>query len=178
MTYLIFFVLIEIIIAAVLNHFYDYNPTLLSLNKNTTMYPGNPSNRDIPARKTKALEFKKIGKREGIINATQIIPAVNISEIATEYIIVMATPGLQRKDFSIEIAQSVITISAKRETVPVNCVNDRCEYNYTDWTRAFALPSDADALLAHAEYQNGELLIHIPRGGTNEKQTKNFIYVY
>ena len=143
------------------------------------MYPGTACNRNIPARKTKALHFKENEDGKNIVSPALIIPAVNISETTTEYLIVMATPGLQREDFSIEIAESVITISAKKETMPlVSCVNDRCEYDYTDWTRAFDLPADADEVLARAEYRNGELTIHIPRNNISENQAKAIIYVY
>jgi HSP20 family protein len=142
------------------------------------MYPGAACNRDIPARETKPLHFKENEDEKNIVNSSLIIPGVNISETTAEYIIVMAVPGLHRDDFSVEINQSVITISAKKETVPLTCVNDRCEYDYTDWTRAFSLPADADALLANATYQNGELIIHIPRSCTNETRIKTTIYVY
>ena len=142
------------------------------------MYPGTASKKNIPARKTKALHFKETEDGKNVVTPPLIIPSVNISETDTEYHIVMATPGLQREDFCIEIDQTVITISAKKETKPLSCVNDRCEYDYTDWTRAFALPDDADALLVRAEYQNGELIIHIPRSNTSENQAKATIYVY
>ena len=142
------------------------------------MYPGTACNRDIPARKTKALQFKKKGKGENRISPAHIIPAVNISETNAEYLIVMAAPGLRRENFNIEISQSVITIGAKKEITALSCVNDRCEYDYTDWTRAFALPEDADGLFTHAQYQNGELVIHIPRNSTSENQANTTIYVY
>lgn len=142
------------------------------------MYPGAACNREIPARETKPLHFKAIEDKLNKRNLSLKIPAVNISETTASYILVIAAPGLHRCDFSIEINQSVITISAKKETKPFACVNDRCEYDYTNWTRAFALPADADGMLAHAQYQNGELFIHIPRSNTGENQAKATIYVY
>jgi HSP20 family protein len=142
------------------------------------MYPGTANKREIPFRKTKILHFRESEDGKTVITPALIIPSVNISETATEYLIVMATPGLQREDFCIEIDQTVITISAKKETIPLSCVNDRCEYDYTDWTRTFALPDDADALLTRAAYQNGELIIHIPRCNAGENQAKATIYVY
>lgn len=142
------------------------------------MYPGTASNRNIPVGKTKVLQFKETREGEKILTPEHKIPNANISETSTEYRIVMATSGLQREDFNIEIAQSVITISAKKETTSLCCVNDRCEYDYSDWTRAFGLPADADGELARAEYQNGELTIHIPRSNNSENQSKATIYVY
>ena len=143
------------------------------------MYPSIACIRDIPSKKTRACQFKKQRTGDNLVNTAQNIPAANISETVSEYHIVMATPGLRREDFSIKVAESVITISAKKETSPLTgCVNDRCEYDYTDWTRAFALPADADAILAHATYQNGELVIHIPRNPIIESEAKATIYVY
>lgn len=142
------------------------------------MYPGTANCKDIPAKKTAILQFKKGEKGECLTGAAQIVPAVNITETGGEYHLVLASPGLRREDFNIGIADSVITIAAKKETLPVSCINDRCEYDYTDWTRAFALPPDADSLLARAEYLNGELIIHIPRNNTTENQAKAIIYVY
>lgn len=142
------------------------------------MYPGVACNRDIPAKETKPLHFREIEDEKTIVHSSLTIPAVNITEITAAYMLVMAVPGLHRDDFSIEINQSIITITAKKETVPLTCVNDRCEYDYTDWTRAFSLPSDADAFLANAVYQNGELTILIPRSNTGENQAKAIIYVY
>ena len=142
------------------------------------MYPGAACNRDIPARETKPLHFKEIEDEKNIVNISLTIPAVNISETTSAYMMVMAVPGLHREDFSIEISQSLIAITAKKETATIACVNDRCEYDYTDWTRAFSLPADADAVLANAVYQNGELTIIIPRSNAAENQSKAIINVY
>jgi HSP20 family protein len=142
------------------------------------MYSGTANKKDFPVRQSQALHFKETEDGKNIISPALVIPSVNISESPTEYLIVMATPGLQREDFCIEIDQMVITILAKKETIPLSSINDRCEYDYTDWTRAFALPDDADALLSSAAYQNGELIIHIPRSDTSENQAKATIYVY
>lgn len=142
------------------------------------MYPGTAASRDIPAKETKPLHFKEIEDGKNTVHPSLTIPAVNITETDTEYILIMAAPGLYREDFSIEINQSIITISAKKEMGPLLGVNDRCEYDYTDFTRAFSLPADADAVLANATYQNGELVMHIPRNSANEPRAKATIYVY
>ena len=142
------------------------------------MYPSIASSKFIPAKKTEALHFKEKDEEVKIIGPAYSIPAVNIFETTTEYLIVMATPGFERENFNIWIDQSIITIAAKKETVPLSWVSDRLEYDYTEWTRAFTLPADADELMAHAQYQNGELVIHLPRNDNNENQAKAIIYVY
>ncbi|MDZ4795972.1 MAG: Hsp20/alpha crystallin family protein [Bacteroidota bacterium] len=142
------------------------------------MYPGTASHKDIPAGKIKTLHFKQAEDGKSIISPALLFPAVNITETATMYLIILAVPGLRREDFSIEIAKSVITIAAKKETIPLKNITYRYEYDYTDWTRAFSLPDDADPLLAHATYKNGELVIYIPRNEMSELPPKCTIYVY
>ncbi len=140
------------------------------------MYPGTACNRDIPASKTRILHFKE--KEDGSVLPALMTPAVNICETKSEYLILIAAAGLQRDDFKIEIDQLVITISAKNEVEPATMTKDRFEYDYTSWTRAFALPADADSILAHARYHRGELYIHIPRGNTSDNNANATIYVY
>jgi HSP20 family protein len=142
------------------------------------MYQEAICNRDIPVKETQPLHFRE-NEEEGTIPTPSLtVPAVNISETTDAYVITMAVPGLHRDDFSITINESVITIAAKKETIPSTCVNDRCEYDYTDWARSFSLPTDADPLLGNAVYENGELVIHLPRNGDDQKGAKTTIYVY
>lgn len=175
-----FLVLTEIIRNAALDHFKRNPSGIYSQNNLRTysMYPCIASRKSIPVRITEALHFKEKGEGKNIAGPAYSIPAVNIFESATEYLIVMATPGFERENFNIEIDQSIITIAAKKETAPLSWVNDRLEYDYTEWTRAFTLPEDADELMAYAQYQNGELAIHLPRNENNENRAKSIIYVY
>jgi len=71
-----------------------------------------------------------------------------------------------------------LTISAKTENLKPEYSIDRCEYDLTEWTRAFQLPDDADVIMAHAELIHGEIIIHIPRGDSIEKKANAIIYVY
>ena len=138
------------------------------------MYPGKATKKDFEPKNAKVLDFKPplAGPGDAVM-----IPAVNILESTTEYLIAIAVPGMNSEDFSIEIEENVITISARNETVK-EPVMDRREYDFTDWTRKFALPEDADPLLAHARYRNGELIVRIPRGNTIDNKTTATIYVY
>jgi len=142
------------------------------------MYPSIPCNKYIPFRKTEVLHFKENEEGGIAVNMKCSIPAANIFETTAEYIIVIAAPGLHRDDFNIEIAEGVITIAAKKESTTVEKISDRQEYDFTEWTRAFLLPDDADEFLSLAEYQNGELNIFIPRSNRSENKAKATIYVY
>ncbi len=140
------------------------------------MYPGNPTKKHITPKVTKTLCFKSEldGKKTSPV---QVSPAVNIEETPAQYLIVIAVPGLHREDFSLEIVEGILSISATKEKESYT-PNDRWEYDYSDWTRTFSLPDDSDVVLSHAKYWNGELIIRIPRGNTDENKAKAIVYVY
>ena len=140
------------------------------------MYARVPCTRIIPIQETIPDCFSESADSEKIHSNT--IPSANIGETDTHYIITIAAPGLFREAFQIEIENSIINISALKEKIKTKYKIDRCEYNYSDWTRAFQLPDDADSMLAQAKYVHGELIIHIPRSESNENMVKACIYVY
>mgnify|MGYP000035196422 CR=1 FL=1 len=45
------------------------------------------------------------------------VPSVNISETDQEFIVCLATPGMERKDFKVESTEDSLTISAEKEKV-------------------------------------------------------------
>jgi HSP20 family protein len=106
------------------------------------------------------------------------IPAANIDETATEYILTIASPGFKKKDFKVNIEKDFIVITAAKENLPDNLIHDRCEYDYTQWKRSFLLPDDADALMTRSHYIYGELIIRIPKGKTDQSSCTTTIYVY
>jgi len=142
------------------------------------MYPGSATSKTIMPRKTAILHFKERDDKKRQGSQIALAPAANITESPSEYRILLAAPGFQREEFSIEIEECIISISAKKEMKMPFTKTDRCEYDYSYWTRAFSLPDDADSLLAHAKYRNGELLIRIPRGNTKDNIAKATLYVY
>ena len=170
--------MILIIPFTVLYHSICIYPLLFSLLKIYNMYPGTAVTKKIIPASGSILDFQKMSKQLKKSSPSMIIPAANFKEYGSEYRLLLATPGLLREDFNIEIKEQVIFISAKSEIKNVSGKNDHCEYDYSDWTRAFSLPADADTLLAHAKYRHGELLIRIPRGNTKESNDHSTVYVY
>lgn len=106
-------------------------------------------------------------------------PAVNIRENGSEYIIILAVPGMKRNEFSVEIKELALTISASHSTSENKHALRRCEFDLSEWKREILLPEDADPLLTTANYENGELRIHIPRSTpTVREKDKIKVYVY
>jgi HSP20 family protein len=140
------------------------------------MYPGVASNKIIPVFKTNEDCFKENDDKSVLPPITS--PSVNIGELEEAYLITVATPGLHREDFHITTENAILSISAKKDAIQSIYINDRYEYDYSEWTRVFRLPNDADTLMTNAEYIQGELIIRIPRNESKENKTNSIIYVY
>lgn len=103
-------------------------------------------------------EFFTMGK---VMN----VPAVNVSETDKEFRLLIAAPGMDKKDFKVEAMDDLLTIRAEKEKEEKedNARFNRREYNYSSWSRSFTLPENCDASKIDAAYVNGELKIMIPK---------------
>jgi HSP20 family protein len=92
------------------------------------------------------------------------VPSVNIKETEKEFLLELAAPGLERKDFKIEVENNVLTISAEKEEKKEekNKEFTRKEFSYNTFTRSFTLPDNVKESI-DAKYENGLLMIHIPK---------------
>ena len=123
------------------------------------------------------VRFFKPNKNEKPFYKKACGPAVNIEETAEYYLLTVAAPGFKREDLEIVISNQMIIISVIKQPCTSKCVKDRCEYDYTNWSRPFLLPDDADAILTKANYRDGELIIRIPKG-PGDIMIKDLITVY
>jgi HSP20 family protein len=92
------------------------------------------------------------------------LPSVNIKETEKEFILEMAAPGLERKDFKIEVENNVLSISAEKEEKKEEKTEDytRKEFAYNSFSRTFTLPDNVKENI-DAKYENGILMIAIPK---------------
>ena len=93
------------------------------------------------------------------------LPAVNISEGENEYTIEVAAPGLEKKDFKIDMEKDRLTISSTNEDKQEEN-NDRCtrhEFHYNKFSRSFTLPETVDSEKIIAKHRDGILYVDIPK---------------
>ncbi|BDA78651.1 hypothetical protein LPTSP3_g15810 [Leptospira kobayashii] len=92
------------------------------------------------------------------------IPAVNVSKSATGYKMELAVPGLDKKDFKIDIDGDLLTIKAekKTDTKEEDKHYSKREYNYSSFNRSFTLPEAVDREKIIAKYENGILQLSVP----------------
>lgn len=100
-------------------------------------------------------------------SATQTtIPMVNIKESAENFDVEVAAPGMDKKDFKIQLDNNLLTISSQKETSEESEHNgyNRREFSYQSFRRSFILPKDVvDQEGITAGYENGLLRLTIPK---------------
>ena len=98
--------------------------------------------------------------------ANTTLPSINIKETESDFEVEMAAPGMDKKDFKIEIDKGVLSISteSKNESEHTEAGNyTRREFNYQSFCRSFSLPTSVDSDKICAKYENGILKVLIPK---------------
>ena len=93
------------------------------------------------------------------------VPAVNISDRANDFLIEMAAPGFSKEDFTVNVENEVLTISAekKNEKKDENSRYTRKEFQYSTFKRTFTMPENVEADKIGAEYKEGVLSLILPK---------------
>ena len=96
---------------------------------------------------------------------TIMIPEANIEERDKEFRIELAAPGLEKKDFNVEIQDRTLTISAKKKEEKEEKVKNfkRKEFSYNSFSRSFALPENCMTDKIDAKYDSGILHLTLPK---------------
>lgn len=102
-------------------------------------------------------------------NITSTIPRANVYEGEDGYMIQIAAPGFSREDFNVKIEDNRLTVSTQVEKPYLNEENDNThrEFNFTNFSRSWTLPSDVNASAINAGYEAGILNLDIPVEGKN-----------
>jgi len=106
-----------------------------------------------------------------IFASRDVLPAVNVLENDKWYEFDFAVPGLDKKDFHVwtDNGQLIVTVEKTREDKEEDEHFVRKEFNYTEFRRAFTLPSDVNQKEIKARYDSGVLRIRIGRAESKGK---------
>ncbi len=93
------------------------------------------------------------------------VPSANIIEREQDYLIELAVPGLDKKDFKVELDKDVLSVSVNRETKVEKRIGgiNRREFSYDKFCRSFRLPENSLIENLKVSYENGILKIEIPK---------------
>ena len=110
-------------------------------------------------------EFFKPDWFGGMDNVNYNVPAANVKETESEYLLELAVPGRKKEDFNVEIDNDVLTISSevKNEDSTVDEGYTRKEFTFSSFKRVFSLPETVAADKINASYEDGVLKFVLPK---------------
>lgn len=99
------------------------------------------------------------------------VPSVNVKESEDGFNLELAVPGLTKEDIKLELENDILTISAEKkvenETTEENSKKTekytRREFSFQSFKRTFTLPETIDVSNINAKYENGILLVDLPK---------------
>lgn len=102
-------------------------------------------------------------------------PAVNVIENEKDYVVEVAAPGMEKKDFtiSLEDEQLVIAMEKKEDRKQDSAHYLRREFNYASFKQAYVLPDDVMVENVSAKMENGILTITLPKKQEIIERQKN-----
>jgi HSP20 family protein len=106
------------------------------------------------------------------------LPSVNIKEGEDNYEVEMAAPGLEKRDFKLELKNGVLTISSQKrvkDELKKGHHFTRREYSYQSFNRSFSLPDTVEGEKIAAKYEDGILRVVIPKREELKERTARII---
>jgi HSP20 family protein len=99
---------------------------------------------------------------------------IDISETPASYLVKAELPGIEEKDVSLTVEDSVLTLSGEKhsETEEEGKTFHRVERSYGSFRRALQLPLDADEESVTANMKNGVLTVEIAKTKDAPKKEK------
>lgn len=110
------------------------------------------------------------------VKSESVQPAVNIIENENEYLIEMATPGLCKTDFSLEVENELLKIKGERKPEKDKEYTRR-EFGFARFDKTFQLPDHIKHDEISASCADGILTIHIPKRDSAPESSKKSIKV-
>jgi len=116
---------------------------------------------------------------EGYCDDYNAIPEANISEDDNKYQIELAVPGLEKKEIKVEIDKDILKVrhESQEKKENENQRYSRREFLYKGFTRTFIIPESVDDSKLKAKYENGILILELPKKPKSEVEQKREIRI-
>ncbi|HEY9592907.1 MAG TPA: Hsp20/alpha crystallin family protein [Spirochaetia bacterium] len=101
------------------------------------------------------------------------LPAVDVRETDSEYLMEVELPGLTEKDVEVKLDNNLLTISSAKDEKKEEKKNGYLlrERRSTHFSRSFVLPEGVDHEKIVAEFKNGVLHLNFPKAPTAKPKT-------
>ncbi|WP_432411198.1 Hsp20/alpha crystallin family protein [Rasiella sp. SM2506] len=107
------------------------------------------------------------------------IPAVNISEKNTIFVVEIVIPGISKNDVTIEVEENILKVSSKisDEILTEDTTKYlRKDFDFKNFERKFTLPQIIDTENINATHKDGILAISLPKK-IEEKAVKKMVEI-
>lgn len=93
------------------------------------------------------------------------MPAIDVYEKDDGYQIKVELPGVKKEDVNVSMMGDTVTISGERRTEETMKSENyiRSEMAYGKFSRSITLPTELDANKSKATYENGILMVEVPK---------------
>lgn len=94
-------------------------------------------------------------------------PPTDIFEIETGYVVRVEVAGMHQQDFSIQLEENYLIISGTRHDKSERRAYHQMEVRFGEFSTTVAIPGPVQAEKASAEYNDGFLIVSLPKAATN-----------
>lgn len=105
------------------------------------------------------------------IDSKSNVPAVNVKEQTDRFIMEVSAPGFKKEELHVHIEKGTLLLKGVHEesTGDKSEKYSRREFRKSSFIRSFALPESVDGEKLSAKYENGILMIELPKKGQSVK---------
>ena len=103
----------------------------------------------------------------------RFVPALDVVETETEYVVSADLPGVSESDLSLQVADGALTLSGERRTQHSSSERGyrRIERTFGSFRRTLALPDGVEPAAVSASFDRGVLEIRIPKPAARQPHT-------
>ncbi|HEX5708024.1 MAG TPA: Hsp20/alpha crystallin family protein [Pyrinomonadaceae bacterium] len=110
-----------------------------------------------------AVRRTRTGEDEDEIERADWIPAADVYESETEFVIVLDLPGVAREGLDVGLDENRLTIRGERVSAEEEGVARRAERPAGRFVRSFTLPETVERESITADYKDGVLRLRLPK---------------
>lgn len=105
-------------------------------------------------------------------NTTPNVPAANVKETETAFVLALAVPGLKKEDLKVNVENNILSIAYKPEAKTDETTEKftRHEFGVNAFERTFRLPKTVNADQITAAYTDGILTVELPKIEVKEEK--------
>jgi HSP20 family protein len=90
-------------------------------------------------------------------------PPTDLFEIEKDYVVRVEVAGMHQQDLSIQLEDNYLIISGTRHEKPTRHAYHQMEIRFGEFSTIVAIPGPVSAEKASAEYNDGFLIVNLPK---------------